>query len=106
MLVRCYSVYDRKTLAYHPPYYAPTDGSAVRSLSDAMQDPNTSFHRHPADYVLYYIGTFDDQSGQMMAQVPAQHVVDCITLVPPPSSSSPLLDLADQDGTIPFKAVR
>jgi hypothetical protein len=100
MKARCYSVYDRKTLSYHPPYYAPTDGAAVRALSDAMQDPNTTIGRHPADYVLYFVGEFDDQNGQLLPQHPCVHVVDLITLLPQ-SAQPPLFDQlapADSNG--------
>lgn len=81
MRLRCFSIYDRKTLAYHAPYYAVTDAAAVRTFSDVVADPNTIFGRHPDDHVLYCVGEFDDQSGMLLPNSPALHIVDANVLV-------------------------
>lgn len=81
MIINAYSIYDRKTLAYFPPFYAPTHGGAVRSLADLVQDMNTSVGRHPNDYVLYCVGIFDDSKGALLAQSPIEHVIDASALV-------------------------
>lgn len=96
MMVRCYSVFDRKALNYMPPFYAPTDGAAVRSLSDAVSDANSQLGRHPNDYVLYFVGEFDDSKGAMIPCSPLLHVIDAIALVKVLQAEAPLLDrLAD-----------
>nr|AVQ10242.1 DNA binding protein VP5 [Gokushovirinae environmental samples] len=81
MRINAYSVFDRKTLAYHMPFYAPTDGAAVRTLADATADPNTSLGRHPNDYVLFEVGYFDDAAGALVATSPVRHIIDVIALV-------------------------
>lgn len=81
MMLSAYSIFDNKALVYHPPFFAPTDGSAVRSLSDLVSDTNTNVGRHPADFVLYCIGHYDDNKGQLIPAVPLIHVVDAIALV-------------------------
>lgn len=81
MLLNAYSIYDRKALQYHPPFYASTDGAAARSLSDLVQDPNTTIGRHPSDYVLYAVGTYDDQKGVLAPLSPLRHVVDAAAFV-------------------------
>lgn len=81
MKTRCYSIYDRKALVYHTPYYAITDAVAVRTLSDAVTDPNGMFGRHPNDYVLFYVGEFDDSNGQFVPVQPLAHVIDAQALV-------------------------
>lgn len=78
---RMYSVYDRKTLVYLPPYFALTDGAAIRTLSDAVADRNNMLAKHPNDYVLYFVGEFDDTNGQVLPAVPLVHVIDANTLV-------------------------
>lgn len=82
MILRCYSIYDRKALQYHPPFYAVTDGSAVRSFADLVKDPNTNIGRHPADFVLYCVGTYDDNKGAMTPVSPLTHIMDAAALVP------------------------
>lgn len=82
MILRCYSIYDRKAVQYHPPFFASTDGAAVRSLSDLVNDTNTQVGRHPNDYVLFFIGDYDDQKGAMRPVSPLVHVMDAQALVP------------------------
>lgn len=81
MILRAYSIFDSKALQYHPPFFASTHGAAVRSLSDLASDLNTNIGRHPGDYVLFCVGQYDDQKGQMIPCVPLEHVVDAIALV-------------------------
>lgn len=90
-MLYCYSIFDRKALQYHPPFHASTDGSAVRSFADLVNDASSTISRHPGDYVLYRIGTYDDQKGQMLGIWPLVHVIDAIALVPI-QKSLPLAD--------------
>lgn len=89
MMLNAYSVFDLKTLAYHPPFYAATDAAAIRIVSDVVVDPNTQLGRHPADFVLYAVGIFDDQKGALLAHSPLVHVADCAALVPPAAAVLP-----------------
>lgn len=77
----CYSVYDRKALQYHPPFYASTDGSAIRTFSDVVNDINTTVGRHPADYVLFCVGSYGDQKGELMPVSPLRHIIDATALL-------------------------
>lgn len=91
MITRAYSIYDRKALIYSAPFFAPNDQVATRTLGDAAADPNTSLGRHPGDYVLYFVGDFDDQKGILQSVAPLVHVVDLLSLVPP-KSAGPLFN--------------
>lgn len=81
MILRAYSIFDTKALQYHPPFYSSTDGAAVRSLSDLANDANTNIGRHPTDYVLYCVGTWDDNKGTFLPLSPLMHVMDAVALV-------------------------
>lgn len=81
MLLRAYSIYDRKALQYHAPFFAVTNGAAVRSLADLANDVNTTVGRHPADFVLYCVGEYDDAKGQLIVKVPLEHIIDAQALV-------------------------
>lgn len=91
MLLNAYSVYDTKALNYSPPFYAPTNGAATRMIADAAADPNNNLGRHPADFVLFRVGTFDDQVGLLEAVQPREHVVDVASLVGEKAPMPPLL---------------
>lgn len=81
MRINAYSLYDRKTLVYHNPFFALTDSAASRIVADIVGDQNTSVGRHPGDYVLYRVGTYDDGLGLMLPETPIQHVIDAAGLV-------------------------
>lgn len=81
MLLRAYSIFDNKALQYHPPFFASTDASAVRSVRDLVDDGNTTVGRHPGDYVLYAVGEWDDQTGRFAPLAPLVHIVDAISLL-------------------------
>lgn len=82
MILNAYAIFDRKALQYHPPFFASTDGAAVRSLGDLVGDLNTTVGRHPNDYVLFLVGRYDDQNGSFLPISPLVHVVDAISLAP------------------------
>lgn len=82
MNVRAYSIYDRKALLYTAPFYQVNDSAAIRALVDAVSDPSSAYGRHPEDYVLYYVGWFDDNSGLFTTEA-LVHVIDanaCVQL--------------------------
>jgi len=81
MILNAYSVYDRKGLVYHAPFFAAQDGQAVRSFSDLANDPATTVGRHPDDYVLYRVGAYDDASGSLLPASVLDHIVDGSALV-------------------------
>lgn len=81
MVLHAYSVYDRKAVAYHPPFYSPADGHAVRTFSDLANDRTTMVGRHPSDYVLYRVGGWDDRAGQLLPFTAPEHVIDALALV-------------------------
>lgn len=67
MLINAYTIFDVKAEIHHKPFFFIADGEAARAFSDLANDATTSVGRHPADYTLYRIGTFDDASGLLMA---------------------------------------
>lgn len=81
MQLNAYSIFDNKALQYHPPFFAATDGAAMRSFQDLVNDHNSTVSRHPGDYSLFRVGTFDDNKGFFAAVSPLVHVVDAVALV-------------------------
>lgn len=65
MEVRFFAIYDEKGLVYKNPFTFPHRGQAVRVFAELANDPRTEIGRHPEDFVLYEIGTFDDVSGEL-----------------------------------------
>lgn len=82
MKLNVYTLFDTKTLIFNTPFFTHTHGAASRMCADLAADINTSVGRHPADYVLYCIGTYDDVLGAMQPFDIREHVVDIVSLVP------------------------
>lgn len=68
MTLSVFSVYDKKAEAFMQPFTYAAVGQAVRAFSDTVNDPKSAFYRHPADYDLYQLGTFDDGSGELTSE--------------------------------------
>lgn len=63
MLQKMYAIYDQAVGAYLNPFFMRSRGEAVRSFGQAVSDPKSAFHSHPADYTLFEIGQYDDVTG-------------------------------------------
>lgn len=80
-MLNAYSIYDRKSLTYNPPWYLSTDGAATRALQDLVNDPGSAIYKHPDDYVLYCVGTWLDTKGAFTPLDPLRHVCDAASLI-------------------------
>ena len=70
MQPKIYSVFDVQAEAFGQPFFMQTDGIALRSFNEAAQNPQTEISKYPDDYVLYNIGTYDDDTGIITPQTP------------------------------------
>lgn len=71
MMLNLYSVHDAAVQAFLQPFFARSHGEALRSFQDACNDPKTAFHAHTNDYSLWFLGSFNDASGDLAATHPA-----------------------------------
>lgn len=71
MMLKMYSVFDSKAAAFLPPFFMHTDNVAKRTFSDCANDPQHMFSKHPEDYTLFCLGSFDDVTG--VVSVKSQH---------------------------------
>lgn len=93
MILRAYSLLDVKALQYNPPFFQSTDAVAIRALRDLVNDLNTTVGRHPSDFKLYCIGSYDDSTGHFEPLHPMMHVMDALSLVPVSPPSLPFHEL-------------
>nr|QJB19254.1 MAG: nonstructural protein [Microvirus sp.] len=70
MNVNVYSVYDAAVKAFAPPFYARSAGEAIRSFSQLATDTNSNVSRHPTDFVLFGLGSYDDATGLFASNEP------------------------------------
>ena len=76
--MRIFTVYDTKAAIYGQPFYAVTDGIALRMFSDAVNNsaPDNALNRYPEDFTLYYIGEFDDATGSVTGNLTPMFVAN------------------------------
>lgn len=67
MKQNAYTVYDEKAQAFLPPFFMHQDGMATRTFADCVNDADHNFGKHPHDYTLFQIGSFDDNTGELTA---------------------------------------
>jgi len=61
-----FAIYDSKAGAYLPPWTIHKEEMAIRLFADMIHDPNHQFAKNPADYTLFKIGTYDDNSAMIV----------------------------------------
>ncbi|AXL14633.1 nonstructural protein [Microviridae sp.] len=58
-----YTIYDRKSAIYQFPYQFHNDDVALRACQDLINKGNHSIADHPADYIMFKLGEYDDNEG-------------------------------------------
>lgn len=64
MIFKVFTVYDSKAGAYLSPFMFSSKGEALRAFVDAVNDEKSLFYKHPEDYTLFEIATFDNISAK------------------------------------------
>jgi hypothetical protein len=83
MILQIFAVKDRQVDAFLQPFFSPTTGSALRSIMEVLNDPQHTFAKHAADYVLHHLGSFDDAIGVISAFALADPIVNLSDLMKP-----------------------
>lgn len=65
MIFRLLAIHDRALDAFQQPFTVRALGEGIRAFQDAVNDSNTAMHKHPDDYDLYEIGTYDDHTAKI-----------------------------------------
>lgn len=64
MITNVYAVRDEVACLYKYDFRRQRHGEAIRFFSDGVQMKDTEIGRHPADFSLYHLGTFNDETGR------------------------------------------
>lgn len=59
------AIRDRALDAFMQPWFVPSEGLAIRAFQDEVNNKDAPMNKHPEDYELFRIGTFDDRTGQV-----------------------------------------
>lgn len=85
-----FTVFDKKSATYHQPFFVNHQVHATRIVETAVNDLSTNLGQYPADFALYSLGHYDDQSGLFEPTAPS-FVCELITLVYTPTLDDPSL---------------
>lgn len=72
MTLNAYAIRDDQVDGFAQPFFSPTHGSALRAFADHVNEKGTAANKHPRDFSLYHIGTYDDTTGTLEAIKPAR----------------------------------
>lgn len=70
MLMQMVAIRDTKAAAWMNPLFFQTKAQAIRAFGDAVNDPQGEFQKHPEDYQLYHVGTFNPETGDVIGTPP------------------------------------
>ena len=60
MIMKVFSVYDSAVGAYMTPFFMQSSGAAIRAFTDITNDLQSAICKHPSDYSLFELGSWDD----------------------------------------------
>lgn len=94
MKVGLFSIYDSVAAVFLTPFTARSRVEACRQILASKVSPdivNTPLGSNPRDFVLYDLGTYDDETGSIASKFPAErvHAVSDIWADSAPSTVSP-----------------
>jgi hypothetical protein len=74
MKMKIYAVRDSKMNAYATPMFLQSDGHAIRSFGDAInqEDKDSLLWKHSEDFDLFALGEYDQETGMFNTGVPKQ----------------------------------
>lgn len=78
------SIRDAAVGAFTNPFVARSQNEAIRSFTDAVNDPKLPFGQHPADYALFIVGEWDDFAGKCTELTQHQQLcsaIECVNTV-------------------------
>ncbi|CAK0755299.1 hypothetical protein CCP3SC15_2050004 [Gammaproteobacteria bacterium] len=65
MVLKAFGIFDVQASCFSPPFFMSTKGQAVRAFTDLVNDHQSTVFKHPEDYRLGQLGTFDDFTGML-----------------------------------------
>lgn len=69
-----YVIYDSATNNYGVPMAQTNDAEAMRSFAHEAMKPDSIWHSHPQDFVLYKVGIYDASYGIINANSTPERV--------------------------------
>lgn len=63
MKLEMIAIRDEAVKAYMTPFFVRALGEATRMFRHQANDPESKIANHPEDFLMYHLGTYDDETG-------------------------------------------
>lgn len=70
MKLNAYTIFDTASGVYMRPFFAAADGEALRGFKDIATDATHQVGKHPEDYTLFRLGSFNDTTAALQGEAP------------------------------------
>lgn len=89
--VAIFTIYDRAASIYGTPFYSHNKQTALRSVAAEINrdDPSSTLASSPADFDLYELGEYDQDTGRFETFDTPQFVFSCTQLLAKPAVNPP-----------------
>lgn len=76
--MKYFAIYDEKIQCYQNPVPFRTQGEALRTFMDTVNDHSSEHYlnKHPEDYILFEVGEYDEKAGVFK---PYEHPISVAT---------------------------
>jgi len=82
-----FTIYDEKAEVFLPPFFVPTLGIATRAFVDCINSDTHQFGKHPQDYTLFQLGSFEDHDAEL-EHLPKKSLGNGVEFVSPNHTSA------------------
>lgn len=76
-----FSIFDEKGSMFGVPFFMSAKGLALRGFQDLVNDKNSSVSKHPGDYKLYSLATYDDCTGRFESHDIPEFIANAVDFV-------------------------
>jgi len=91
---KMFAIFDSKISSFiEAPMMMISNGQAIRGWETACNDPKSDFYKHPEDFTLFELGTYDESSGKFDSLPTPVSLGLASQYKKPPETSTPLEDM-------------
>lgn len=79
-MLKIYSIYDKKMGTYIRPMFVTHLIEIQRNLVNILEDKKTIISQFPSDHELYFLGEFDEKTGQQKLKEKPEFILNVTEL--------------------------
>lgn len=81
MLLQVFSVYDSGVHIWKSPIFSRSQREVLGLFVEAVNTPTTEFAKHPTDFTLFRLGTWDDSTCKfdlLITPISVRKAIECV----------------------------